>query len=185
MVDSMFSQLLTAVFLKLTIFKIWPHLSYLRYIYLAMVKGKNGHKFFPSLGEVEFISAPLVLVGHAPCLGQQNFSKHDSNRDLLIVAALGTVLPWEEALMNRTNSISVAMPLACDFEAPPIKRWSQFLRSLNLSYFYDLLWTMECSRSKVVPILSPVLKGLCKLLLFPLSSGRCHNNKPQLTCWRW
>lgn len=103
---------------------------------------------------------------------------------LPILADLGTALPWKGALMTPINGLPISTLFACDFETLTINRWSQFCQSLNLSCLYDLIWSMECHRIEVVPILSLALKRLSKLLLFLLCSASCHVNKPELPCWR-
>lgn len=203
---NVFTNRLTAILLGLTIIKIVPPLPHLGFIFLVMDKifpgnprkgsmetYKNGHKFSPVHGEVESISASLPLIWLTMSLALANATLANMTQDevwkiivhwsLPILADLGTSLPWEEAL-TPINGLPVSTLFACDFEALPINRWSQFCQSLNPSCLYDLIWSMECNRIKVVPILNLALKRLSKLLLFLLCSASCQLNKPELPCWR-
>lgn len=56
-----------------------------------------------------------------------------------------------------------------------------FLHPLNLSWLYDLLWSIKCSRSNR-PVLSLVLKRFCMLPLLFLESCDYYMNKPRRIC---
>lgn len=81
---------------------------------------------------------PLALAnGMSANMTQAEASQVLVHRSLTVLAALGNMLPWEEALMTPINSLPVSTTFACDFESLPIK--SQFSQSLILSCPYDLL----------------------------------------------
>lgn len=61
---------------------------------------------------------------------------------------------WQIVKMAAVLPFTVIMPLACDFEAFPIKKWSLFSHPSNLGWLCDLLWLTECGESDSVPALS-------------------------------
>lgn len=89
---------------------------------------------------------------------------------------------WEETLTTLMNRLPISTPFACDFNLVP--SGGEVVSPALESELPLRLWSMKCSRSEAVPVLSRVLERLCKLLIFLLSSASCHMNKFKLACQR-
>lgn len=109
------------------------------------------YSFFPPLGLTTFKYVnPLTphLLFFGPGTLTLIFTDFHTRAILLLLWF------WQIVKMAAVLPFTVIMPLACDFEAFPIKKWSLFSHPSNLGWLCDLLWLTECGESDSVPALS-------------------------------
>lgn len=91
----------------------WPHPGFINLVMVKIFPVKpwkcsledclKWPQIFPSHGEMKSISAPLELVGHATCFGQQDVSEYDSSplEKCLYIEVCPFLLLLEQHCMGR------------------------------------------------------------------------------------
>lgn len=121
-----------------------------------------------------WVAYPLIVkfLSH---LQEVKSNPHTHPYNCTISNSLKTLVNWPQFSTPPGHMI-----FQCDFDDSTNQDVKFISPSLNLGWSGDLIWPIQCSRSKDEPFPSPDLKRPCTLVL---ALCHCLVNKPSLVCW--